>query len=44
MKSFFPSLKTERVYGAVYRSQAQACREIFGYIEIWYHRQRLHSA
>ena len=44
MESFFHSLKTERVYGAVYRTHAQARREIFEYIEVWYNRQRLHSA
>lgn len=44
MESFFHSLKTELVYGAVYRTQAQARQEIFEYIEVWYNRQRLHSA
>lgn len=44
MESFFHSLKTERVYGTVYRTRAQARREIFEYIEVWYNRQRLHSA
>lgn len=44
MESFFHSLKTELVYGAVYRTRAQARREIFEYIEVWYNRQRLHSA
>lgn len=44
MESFFHSLKTELVYGAVFRTHAQARREIFEYIEVWYNRQRLHSA
>ncbi len=44
MESFFHSLKTERVYGAVYRTHAQARQDIFDYIEVWYNRQRLHSA
>lgn len=44
MESFFHSLKTELVYGTVYRTRAQARQEIFEYIEVWYNRQRLHSA
>jgi len=44
MESFFHSLKTELIYGAVYRTRAQARQEIFEYIEVWYNRQRLHSA
>jgi putative transposase len=44
MESFFHSLKTELVYGAVFRTHAQARREVFEYIEVWYNRQRLHSA
>ena len=44
MESFFHTLKTELVYGSVYRTQMQARREIFEYIEVWYNRQRLHSA
>jgi putative transposase len=43
MESFFGTLKTEC---ATYRfaSQAEARRAIFEYLEVWYNRQRLHSA
>jgi transposase InsO family protein len=44
MESFFHSLKTERVYGTRYQTHAQARQDIFDYIEIWYNRQRIHSA
>jgi len=44
MESFFRSLKTELVYGSVFRTRAQARHEIFEYIEAWYNRHRLHSA
>jgi transposase InsO family protein len=44
MESFFHSLKTERVYRTVYRTRAEARQDIFEYIEVWYNRQRLHSA
>lgn len=43
MESFFGTLKTEC---ATYRfaSHAEARRVIFEYLEVWYNRQRLHSA
>lgn len=43
MESFFGTLKTEC---ATYRfaSYAEARRVIFEYLEVWYNRQRLHSA
>jgi len=43
MESFFGTLKTEC---ATYRfaSHAEARRVIFQYLEVWYNRQRLHSA
>lgn len=44
MESFFHTLKTELVYRTTFFTQAQAHREIFEYIEIWYNRQRLHSS
>lgn len=44
MESFFHTLKTELVHRTTFETQAQAEREIFEYIEVWYNRQRLHSA
>jgi transposase InsO family protein len=44
MESFFHTLKTELVYRTTFETQEQAQREIFEYIEVWYNRQRLHSA
>jgi transposase InsO family protein len=43
MESFFSTLKSECVTG-VYSSRAQARQSIFEYIEVWYNRQRRHSA
>jgi transposase InsO family protein len=43
MESFFSTLKTECVT-SVYPSRAQARQSIFEYIEVWYNRQRRHSA
>lgn len=42
-ESFFSSLKTERVHHRLYRSRAEARMDIFGYIEVFYNRVRLHS-
>jgi len=44
MESFFHTLKTELVYRTTFETQEQAQSEIFEYIEVWYNRQRLHSA
>ena len=44
MESFFASLKTEHVHQAHFRSREQARAAVFDYIEIFYNRQRLHSA
>jgi putative transposase len=44
MESFFSSLKRELVYLETFHSKAQAQRAIFEYIEIFYNRQRRHSA
>ncbi|NWF66488.1 MAG: IS3 family transposase [Campylobacterales bacterium] len=41
---FFHTLKTELIYHEVYETKAQANRSIFEYIEVFYNRQRLHSA
>jgi putative transposase len=43
VESFFSSLKTERVHHRLYRSRAEARRDIFEYIEVFYNRVRLHS-
>jgi transposase InsO family protein len=42
-ESFFSTLKTERVHNRLYRSRADARRDIFDYIEVFYNRVRLHS-
>jgi putative transposase len=42
-ESFFSTLKTERVHHRLYRSRADARRDIFEYIEVFYNRLRLHS-
>src|SRR3982751_356205 len=44
MESFFASLKTERVHEARFRTRADARAAVFEYIEVFYNRQRLHSA
>ncbi len=43
-ESFFHTLKTELVYHETYETKAQANQSIFEYIEVFYNRQRLHSA
>jgi transposase InsO family protein len=42
-ESFFSTLKTERVHRRLYRSRADARRDIFEYIEVFYNRVRIHS-
>lgn len=44
VESFFATLKTELVHQRHYRSRREAQAELFDYIEIWYNRQRRHSA
>jgi len=44
MESFFASLKTEAVHQAQFRTRAEAKAAVFEYIEVFYNRQRLHSA
>ena len=44
MESFFASLKTERIHEAQFRTRAEAKAAVFEYIEVFYNRQRLHSA
>lgn len=43
-ESFFHTLKTELVYFEQYETKEQARQSIFEYIEVFYNRQRLHSA
>lgn len=43
-ESFFHTLKTELVYHEIYETKAQANQSIFEYIEVYYNRQRMHSA
>ncbi len=44
IESFFRSLKTERVRSQSYPSQASARQDLFDYVEIFYNRNRRHSA
>jgi putative transposase len=44
MESFWGTLKTELVHHEHYATRAQARQSIFEYIEVFYNRQRLHSA
>ena len=43
-ESFFHSLKTECIYRDTLKTKAMAKKVIFDYIEVFYNRQRLHSA
>ncbi len=43
-ESFFHSLKTELVHHERFKTRAEANQAIFEYIEVFYNRQRLHSA
>ena len=44
MESFFASLKTEHVHQVRFHTREEARTAVFEYIEIFYNRQRLHSA
>jgi len=44
MESFWSTLKLELVYRRDFQTRAQAQREIFDYIEVFYNRKRSHSA
>jgi putative transposase len=44
MESFFASLKTEQVHHARFRTREEAKAAVFDDIEVFYNRQRLHSA
>lgn len=43
-ESFFHTLKTELVHPQTYQTRAGARQTIFEYIEVFYNRERLHSA
>jgi transposase InsO family protein len=43
-ESFFHTLKTEHVYYYRYETRAEAIQSVFEYIEMFYNRQRRHSA
>jgi putative transposase len=44
MESFWSTLKLELVYRGLFLTRAQARTQIFDYIEVFYNRQRTHSA
>ena len=43
-ESFFATLKVEFVHETLFRTRAQATRELFEYIEVFYNRVRRHSS
>jgi len=43
-ESFFHTLKTELIHLETYQTRAEAKQAIFEYIEVFYNRERLHSA
>ena len=44
MESFFATLKKELIHQEDYMTRAQARQSIFEFIEVFYNRERLHSA
>lgn len=44
MESFWSTLKLELIYRRQFENQAQVREAVFDYIEVFYNRQRLHSA
>ena len=44
MESFFHTLKTELVMHCDYKTRDQARASLFDYMEVFYNRQRRHSA
>jgi transposase InsO family protein len=42
-ESFFGSMKSEHVYHHKYKTREQAKESLFGYMEIFYNKKRLHS-
>jgi len=43
-ESFFHSLKTELIHHQTYQTRSEAKQAVFEYIEVFYNRERLHSA
>ncbi len=43
-ESFFKTMKTELIYHQKFQTKAAAKLAVFEYIEVWYNRQRRHSA
>jgi transposase InsO family protein len=43
-ESFFATLEWELIEQSDWHTRAEARRGIFGYIEVWYNRQRRHSS
>ncbi len=43
-ESFFHTLKTELIHHQTYRTRVEAGQAVFEYIEVFYNRERLHSA
>ena len=43
-ESFFSTLKEELIYRGIWPSRAAARRAIFEYVEVFYNRERMHSA
>src|SRR5262245_10366586 len=43
-ESFFATLTKELLLDGVFATRAEASREVFSFIEIWYNRRRRHSA
>ena len=44
MESVFAALKVEHVHHCRFRTREEAKADVFDYIEVFYNRQRLHSA
>jgi putative transposase len=44
VESFFATLTKELLVDGIFATRAEGCREVFTFIEIWYNRQRRHSA
>ena len=44
MKSFFATLKKERIHQDEYATREEARRSKFDYIEVFYNRERRHSS
>lgn len=44
IESFFKILKAELVDNSEHATHAEARRDVFAFMEVWYNRQRLHQA